>query len=249
MTMTQKTRTATSGGSTTRLYNSMGWCGLNSKPVVVASNSPIVNKWIYRYLEPFSGKGFRFYQANAEGDCVTLIQDIKPQFVFIEDYFFGKKTLGRLERIHKQFSKMRIVLFSVSAFPVERIAQYLQWSGGNYLSLRDSDKDIAAVLEAVFNKQKVLSPAAMKRHDRCGYWSDKEPVLTKKETAIVRCIVDGKTILKTAESLMISESTVYNHLNNVYEKFGTRNRVEVVKLAVSKGILPVEELMTYTVQS
>ena len=81
------------------------------------------------------------------------------------------------------------------------------------------------------------------------FWADKEPVLTRKETAIVRCIVDGKTVLKTAESLMISENTVYNHLNHVYEKFGIRNRVEVVKLAVSKGILPVEELMTYTAQS
>jgi DNA-binding CsgD family transcriptional regulator len=52
-----------------------------------------------------------------------------------------------------------------------------------------------------------------------------------------------------AETLIVSEHTVTNHLCNVYRKFGTRNRVEVLKLAVSKGILPVDELMTYTVQS
>jgi DNA-binding CsgD family transcriptional regulator len=48
---------------------------------------------------------------------------------------------------------------------------------------------------------------------------------------------------------MVSEHTVTNHLCNVYRKFGTRNRVEVLKLVVSKGILPMDELMTYTVQS
>jgi hypothetical protein len=99
--------------------NCRGWGGLNTKPVVVASNSPIVHEWIYRYLEPYADKGYRFYTANDEGDCVTFIQDIKPQLAFIEDYFFGEKSLGRLERISKQFPKMRIVLFSVSAFPIE----------------------------------------------------------------------------------------------------------------------------------
>ena len=30
---------------------------------------------------------------------------------------------------------------------------------------------------------------------------------------------------------------------NVYQKFGIRNMVGVLKLAVSKGILPLEEIM------
>jgi hypothetical protein len=54
---------------------------------------------------------------------------------------------------------------------------------------------------------------------------------------------------EAAETLTVSEHTVTNHLGSVYRKFGTRNRVAVLKLAVSKGVLLVDELMTYTVQS
>jgi DNA-binding CsgD family transcriptional regulator len=78
---------------------------------------------------------------------------------------------------------------------------------------------------------------------------DVEPYLTRREIEIVRCIAEGRTAGETAEALTVSEHTVTNHLGNVYQKFGTKNRVEVLKLAVSKGILPVDELMTYTVQS
>jgi DNA-binding CsgD family transcriptional regulator len=78
---------------------------------------------------------------------------------------------------------------------------------------------------------------------------DFEPYLTRREIEIVRCIAEGRTVRETAKTLTVSEHTVTNHLCSVYRKFGTRNRVEVLKLAVSKGILPVDELMTYTVQS
>jgi DNA-binding CsgD family transcriptional regulator len=75
-----------------------------------------------------------------------------------------------------------------------------------------------------------------------------EPRLTRREIEIVRCIAEGRTVGETAEVLTVSGHTVTNHLGSVYRKFGTRNRVEVLKLAVSRGILLVDELMTYTVQ-
>jgi DNA-binding CsgD family transcriptional regulator len=78
---------------------------------------------------------------------------------------------------------------------------------------------------------------------------DKAPYLTKREAEVVHCIADEKTIAKTASVLMVSVRTVDNHLSSVYRKFGIKNKVGVLKLAVSKEILPVSELMTYTVQS
>jgi DNA-binding CsgD family transcriptional regulator len=41
----------------------------------------------------------------------------------------------------------------------------------------------------------------------------------------------------------VSERTVTGHLCNIYQKFRIRNKVEVLKLAVAKGILAVEEIM------
>jgi len=45
---------------------------------------------------------------------------------------------------------------------------------------------------------------------------------------------------------MVSKKTVDNHIANIYSKFRVHNSVGVLKLAVSNGILPVEDIMTDT---
>jgi DNA-binding NarL/FixJ family response regulator len=129
------------------------------------------------------------------------------------------------------------------------IVRYVSWSHGSYLSLRAGEKEIRETLETVFNGRRAIPESLWGSVDEYSRLPEFEPYLTRREIEIVRCIAEGRTAGETAETLTVSEHTVTNHLGNVYRKFGTRNRVEVLKLAVSKGILPVDELMTYTVQS
>jgi len=46
---------------------------------------------------------------------------------------------------------------------------------------------------------------------------------------------------------MLSHRTVRRHIHNIYSKFGIRNMVGVLRLAVSKEIISVDELEKYTV--
>jgi DNA-binding NarL/FixJ family response regulator len=128
-------------------------------------------------------------------------------------------------------------------------ARYINWSHGSYLSLRSGGKEIGEALETVFSGQRAIPPSLWERIDDYSRLPDFEPYLTRREVEIVRCIAEGRTVGEAAETLTVSGHTVTNHLGNVYRKFGTRNRVDVLKLTVSKGILPVDELMNYTVQS
>ena len=82
--------------------------------------------------------------------------------------------------------------------------------------------------------------------DEYGHLLDIEQYLTHRKIEIVRCIVAGKTAKEIASVLMLSLRTVKNHVYNIYRKFGIRNMVGVVKLAVLKGILPIDELTGFT---
>jgi two-component system, NarL family, response regulator DesR len=134
-------------------------------------------------------------------------------------------------------------LFSASVLPLGMAARYLYWSMGSYLSLRDSEKEIREAVEAIFGKRQAVPSYLRNCLDEYGRLSDKKPHLTHREVEIVRCAGEGKTGKETASVLMLSRRTVQNHISNIYQKFGIRNMVGVLKLAVSKGILPVEELM------
>jgi len=73
-----------------------------------------------------------------------------------------------------------------------------------------------------------------------------DPHLTHREIEIIHCSLEGKTVLETAPVLMLSRSTIQNHKFSIYRKFWIRNMAGVLKLAVSKGILTVEEPTAFT---
>jgi len=221
--------------------------GMGAKMVIVASDSRDVQDWLYRYLEPYGLKGYAFYLVESEGVFSEYVGKIDTAMAFVEDIFFGEKTVGMLGNIRKQYPKLKLALFSSSVLPLGMAARYLYWSMGSYLSLRDSEKEIKEAVEAIFGKRQAVPSYLIGCLDEYGRLPDKKPYLTHREVEIVRCTGDGKTGKETASVLMLSEKTVRNHISNIYRKFGIRNMVGVLKLAVSKGILPMEELMGFKV--
>jgi DNA-binding NarL/FixJ family response regulator len=243
------TTTGNSGGGTFRIDNAVREVGLTERGIIVATSERRVYDWLCDYVRPYEERRYAVRHAGTEYDFDVLSGKQRMVMAFIEDCFFEDRTLGKLNRIHKQHPKLRLIVFSASAVSPGMIARYVSWSHGSYLSLRSGGKEIGEALETVFNGQWAIPPSLWDRVDEYSRLPDFEPYLTRREIEIVRCIAEGRTVGEVAETLTVSEHTVTNHLGNVYRKFGTRNRVEVLKLAVSKGILPVDELMTYTVQS
>jgi len=64
--------------------------------------------------------------------------------------------------------------------------------------------------------------------------------LTKRELEVLRLIVDGLTSREIAESLIISPNTVERHRQNIMSKLGLHNRAELVRYAISKGLVEVD---------
>ena len=60
--------------------------------------------------------------------------------------------------------------------------------------------------------------------------------LTQRELEIVRCVAAGMRNAEVARQLFITEQTVKTHLNNVFQKLGIRDRVELTLYAIRTGI-------------
>ena len=63
--------------------------------------------------------------------------------------------------------------------------------------------------------------------------------LTPRESEIIRCVASGLRNTEVAERLTISESTVKTHLNNIFQKLGVRDRLELTHYAIKTGIVAV----------
>lgn len=60
--------------------------------------------------------------------------------------------------------------------------------------------------------------------------------LTGRETEILDLMVDGKTNQQIADALLIAESTVKFHINNIFAKLGVADRTQAVVVALKSGL-------------
>lgn len=63
------------------------------------------------------------------------------------------------------------------------------------------------------------------------------PVITEREKEIIQCLSDGLSFKEIGEQLFISPRTVENHKNNLLQKLGLKNIIELVKYAIRHKIV------------
>jgi DNA-binding NarL/FixJ family response regulator len=64
-----------------------------------------------------------------------------------------------------------------------------------------------------------------------------EDPLSPRELEVVKLIAEGLTSEEIAEQLVISKKTVDRHRANMLEKLGMRNRVELTRYAIRRGLV------------
>jgi DNA-binding NarL/FixJ family response regulator len=87
----------------------------------------------------------------------------------------------------------------------------------------------------------VWMPPALQAAVAAGLRGPAAPSLTPREREIVRHVALGLRNAEVGLQLHISEVTVKTHINNIFQKLGIRDRVELVLYAVRTGIIGVHE--------
>ena len=67
--------------------------------------------------------------------------------------------------------------------------------------------------------------------------------LTDREQQVLKLIAFGLTNKEISDRLVISESTVQNHVHHIYEKLGISNQVQAANFAFQLRIILQTEMM------
>jgi DNA-binding NarL/FixJ family response regulator len=116
----------------------------------------------------------------------------------------------------------------------------LKAGAGGYVLKREADQDLVAALRAVARGEPFLTNAAERTLIR--RWMDegsegpREP-LTARELQVVKLIAEAHTNAQIAQTLHLAEKTVESHRANVLRKLGMRDRVQLVRYAIRRGLV------------
>jgi len=116
----------------------------------------------------------------------------------------------------------------------------LQAGAGGYVLKREADHDLVAAIRAVARGEAFLTNAAERALIRewiaSGGEGPRDP-LSPREQEVVKLIAEAHTNAQIAQLLHLSEKTIESHRANVLRKLGMRDRVELVRYAIRRGLI------------
>ena len=116
----------------------------------------------------------------------------------------------------------------------------LDAGAAGYVLKRAADTDLIEALRTVAAGRTFLSSEAQRtlmEEWRAGGRPDLDDPLTPRELEVVKLIAEAFTNRQIAETLKVSEKTVESHRANVLSKLGMRDRVELARYAVRRGLV------------
>jgi DNA-binding NarL/FixJ family response regulator len=117
----------------------------------------------------------------------------------------------------------------------------LKAGASGYVLKSVADRDLVEACRATMRGEPFLYPAAvsalvrdyLQRSDENG---DGE-ILTPRELEVLKLIAEAHTSKEIADTLVISIKTVERHRANILDKLGMRDRVELTRYAIRRGLV------------
>ena len=118
----------------------------------------------------------------------------------------------------------------------------LKAGASGYVLKSAADRDLVEACRATMRGEPFLYPdavaALIRDHlERAAEGSARVDVLTPRELEILKLIAEAFTSKQIAEMLVISAKTVERHRANILEKLGMRDRVELTRYAIKRGLV------------
>lgn len=127
----------------------------------------------------------------------------------------------------------------LTSFSEEQNVQAALKAGAiGYLLKNVSGEELAAAIRRAYAEQSTLSPEAAQALIRA---TTRPPMLghdlTEREREVLSLMIRGLSNREIADELVISSSTVKNHVSNILSKLGTISRTQAVALAVENKLI------------
>jgi DNA-binding NarL/FixJ family response regulator len=118
----------------------------------------------------------------------------------------------------------------------------LKAGASGYVLKSGADTDIVDACRAAMRGDSYLYPSAVTTLvrdyvERGGRGEEQFDVLTPRELEVLKLIAEAYTNKQIADALFISVKTVERHRQNILDKLGMRDRVELTRYAIRRGLI------------
>jgi DNA-binding NarL/FixJ family response regulator len=208
--------------------------------ILIADDHAIVRSGLKKVLD---AKPDLEVVAEAENGADAVEKALKEDVhLAILDVSMPRMTgIQAAAELHKRKPELKTLMLSMHDSE-QFLFEALKAGASGYVLKSGADTDIVDAVRAAMRGDSYLYPSAVtglvrdyvERGDR-----DEEDfdVLTPRELEVLKLIAEAYTSQQIADALFISIKTVDRHRQNILEKLGMRDRVELTRYAIKRGLI------------
>jgi DNA-binding NarL/FixJ family response regulator len=208
--------------------------------ILIADDHAIVRSGLKKVLD---AKPDMEVVAEAEDGHEAVEKALKEDVhLVILDVSMPRKTgIQAAAELHKRKPELRVLMLSMHDSE-QFLFEALKAGASGYVLKSGADTDIVDAVRAAMRGDSYLYPSAVTAIvrdyvERGGRGEEQFDVLTPRELEVLKLIAEAHTSKEIANALFISIKTVERHRQNILDKLGMSDRVELTRYAIRRGLV------------
>jgi two-component system response regulator NreC len=213
--------------------------------IMLADDHKIVRQGLRALLE--AEPDFHLVGETGDGlEAVQLAERLCPDVLVLDLMMPGLGGLEVTLQVGKRSPQTRVIILSMHADEAYVLEALRNGAAGYVLKESSADELVQAVREVVAGRRFLSSPLSERAID--AYVSkaqevalDRYETLTAREREVLHLAAEGHTNAEIADRLSISSRTAETHRANMMRKLALRSQTDLIRYALRRGIIPMED--------
>ena len=180
-------------------------------------------------------------------EAVAMTEKELPDVVLMDMVMPGLNGLEATRQIRKRCPKTRVLILT-GYMEDEQILSALRAGAAGYVVKRSDTEELLLGIRAVHRGNSYFSSAISDGDAINQYlWQAKQEdgkvgydLLTSREREVLQLIAEGHSNQRIAQELFISVKTVEAHKAHIMSKLHARNRTDLIRYALRKGLVGLD---------
>ena len=176
-------------------------------------------------------------------EAIKKSLELMPDVVLMDIAMPGMDGLEATRRIKKKSPRVKVLVLT-QYDDRQYILSAIKAGVDGYLPKRAVGSELISAIRVVSQGDSVLYPSAAtalindyRQHAEVGSYDR----LTARQREILKLIAEGHTSREIAGMLNISVKTVLGHRAEIMKNLGLRNRTELIKYAIHRGLISMDQ--------